>query len=105
MTSVHQPVEQRLGGRRYLLSSVRELMLGVCCVFRLFYVAPETTARFSRLDDRSRNRSPPCVNRSTTDRLADVTALYPPACTVPLSRDPNAGRSAWRVPPHARRHA
>jgi len=47
-------------GRRYL-SSERErwLRLGVCFWFRLFNVAPETTARFSYLDDRSRNRSPP----------------------------------------------
>ena len=36
-----------------------ELMLGVCFVFRLFYVDPETTARFSHLDDRSRSLSPP----------------------------------------------
>jgi hypothetical protein len=40
-----------------LVGSECELrMLGVCWCFRLFYVAPETTARFSRLDHRSRNR-------------------------------------------------
>jgi len=59
MTPAFQPAGLRLGGRRYFLRSERELRLGVCFWFRLFYVAPETTARFSRLDDRSRNRSPP----------------------------------------------
>src|SRR5579862_225160 len=72
MTPVNQPARLRLGGRRYLLSSVRELRLGVCFVFRLFYVAPETTARFSQLDDRSRNRSPPWLSSSRPVRAGDA---------------------------------
>ena len=79
MTPDHQPMEQRLGGRRYCLSSVRELRLGVCFVFRLFNVAPETTARFSQLDYRSRDLSPPCVGTAVR---SDDLALCPNA---PLS--------------------
>ena len=70
MTPVHQPVGLKLGGRRYRLSSDRELRLGVCFWFRLFNVAPETTARFSRLDDRSRDHSPPWLTGRRTDRAA-----------------------------------
>ena len=41
------------------LGSEAELRLAVCFWFRLFYVAPETTARFSYLDIQRRNQSPP----------------------------------------------
>src|ERR1700742_3894561 len=60
MTPKIRSVGRGPGGRRYL-SSDRELRLGVCFWFRLFNVVPETTARFSYLDDRSRNQSPPCM--------------------------------------------
>ncbi len=33
--------------------------VGVCIFFRLFFVDPETTARFSHFNRQSRNRSPP----------------------------------------------
>ena len=52
------------GRTGYVLSSQRELRLGICFLFRLFNVVPETTARFSRIDDQSRNRSPPYVVKS-----------------------------------------
>jgi hypothetical protein len=58
MASTFRSVGLRPGERRYL-SSERELRLGVCFWFRLFNVVPETTARFSYIDDRSRNQSPP----------------------------------------------
>jgi hypothetical protein len=64
MTPDYRSVGRGPGGRRYL-SSERELRLGVCFWFRLFNVAPETTARFSYLDDRSRNQSPPCLGLPT----------------------------------------
>ena len=60
MAPTFRSIGLRPGGRRYL-SSERELRLGVCFWFRLFNVVPETTARFSYLDDRSRNQSPPCL--------------------------------------------
>src|SRR5271169_1041974 len=63
-------------GRRYL-SSDRELRLGVCFWFRLFNVAPETTARFSYLDDRSRSQSPPGMGLLPT-ALIGPTILRPP---------------------------
>ncbi len=100
MTPVHQPVERRLGGRRYLLSSVRELVLGVCCVFRLFYVAPETTARFSQLDDRSRNLSPPPVGNATPwVGVRDSIGSVGPVCPVgtvgaPMQEEGNRRRPA-----------
>ena len=47
------------------LGSHCELRLGVCFWFRLFYVDPETTARFIRLEHRSRSQSPPCQCAST----------------------------------------
>ena len=58
MAPTFRSIGLRPGGRRYL-SSERELRLGVCFWFRLFNVAPETTARFSHLDDQSRSLSPP----------------------------------------------
>ena len=56
-------------------------------VFRLFYVAPETTARFSRLDDRSRNLAPPCQMT-----LSCVTS-------VPSGGDDQVRRRAAAAPP------
>jgi hypothetical protein len=58
MAPTFRSIGLRPGGRRYL-GSERELRLGVCFWFRLFNVAPETTARFSYIDDRSRSQSPP----------------------------------------------
>ena len=72
MTPKIRSVGRGPAGRRYL-SSERELwLLGVCFWFRLFNVAPETTARFSYLDDRSRSQSPPCmgISHGRFDRLA-----------------------------------
>jgi len=77
-----RPARRAGAGRTgYRLGSQRELRLGVCFVFRLFYVAPETTARFSRIDDRSRNRSPPLV----VPRLV-VPGLVVPGWTLPWYR-------------------
>jgi hypothetical protein len=53
------------------LGSKRELRLGICFVFRLFNVAPETTARFSHIDDQSRSLSPP------NGRATIITLLFP----------------------------
>jgi hypothetical protein len=52
-------------------------MLGICFVFRLFYVAPETTARFSHFDDQSRSLSPPRRSRCLADsnRCPQILAL------------------------------
>ncbi len=47
------------GRTSQFLGCERELRLGVYFLFRLFNVAPETTARFSHLDDQSRSLSPP----------------------------------------------
>ena len=66
MTPKIRSVGRGPAGRRYL-SSERELwLLGVCFWFRLFNVAPETTARFSYLDNRSRSQSPPCLGYPAT---------------------------------------
>ena len=64
MASTFRSIGLRPGERRYL-SSERELRLGVCFWFRLFNVVPETTARFSYIDDRSRNQSPPWCGLSS----------------------------------------
>jgi hypothetical protein len=64
MASTFRPIGLRSGERRYL-SSERELRLGVCFCFRLFNVVPETTARFSYIDDRSRSQSPPWFGLSS----------------------------------------
>src|ERR1700722_2088276 len=71
MTPKIRSVGRGPAGRRYL-SSDRELRLGVCFWFRLFNVAPETTARFSYLDDRSRIQSPPCMGTPL------ITVIRPP---------------------------
>jgi hypothetical protein len=65
MAPTFRSIGLRPGGRRYL-SSERELRLGVCFWFRLFNVVPETTARFSYINDRSRSQSPPCVGFQPT---------------------------------------
>jgi hypothetical protein len=49
------------GRTSQFLGCERELRLGVYFLFRLFNVAPETTARFSYIDDQSRSLSPPWV--------------------------------------------
>src|SRR5271170_4637375 len=98
MTPKIRSVGRGPAGRRYL-SSERELRLGVCFWFRLFNVAPETTARFSHLDDQRRDHSPPCraalrrtsiVPRAlgpTAGHLAVVPAgVASTSVEVPLSR-------------------
>ena len=72
--------------------------------FRLFNVVPETTARFSRLDDQSRSRSPPC--QGPTRRVYRRRALLGPlgrprACPRGTARR----RSGPRPPPAPRRRA
>src|ERR1700723_2693696 len=79
MAPTFRSIGLRPGGRRYL-GSERELRLGVYFWFRLFNVAPETTARFSYLDDQSRDQSPPGVislfmlnvARQPSQRTADL---------------------------------
>ena len=114
MTPVYQPVGLRLDGRRWCLGSVRELRLGVCFWFRLFNVAPETTARFSHIDDQSRNRSPPWgylhrpgpVGRHSPPSLPAAPHGPAPALVAPsgLSRRRRSVRRCGRPgPPRARR--
>ncbi len=64
-------------GRHCALSSDCELRLGICFCFRLFNVAPETTARFSHIDDRSRSLSPPWLHIEPCCPVVGVPA-YPP---------------------------
>src|SRR6516165_107397 len=86
MTPDIRSVGRGPGGRRYL-SSERELwLLGVCFWFRLFNVAPETTARFSYLDDRSRSQSPPLSwVADRLDRPMQSTACPRPALPGPAA--------------------
>ena len=63
MASTFRSGGLRPGERRYLSSEGARL--GVCFWFRLFNVVPETTARFSYIDDRSRNQSPPWCGLSS----------------------------------------
>jgi len=58
MTPVNCTVGLGTGGRCYL-SSKRQGRLGVYFWFRLFNVAPDTTARFFHQDDQRRDQSPP----------------------------------------------
>lgn len=58
------PAGLGLPGRTHNLKSGCEhqivlIDVGVCICFRLFFVDPETTARFSHFNRQSRNRSPP----------------------------------------------
>ena len=90
MASTFRSVGLKPGERRYL-SSERELRLGVCFWFRLFNVVPETTARFSYIDDRSRSQSPPWCVVPPADRLASPTILWDlsgPASPVDLLGGP-----------------
>ena len=94
MTPKIRSVGRGPAGRRYL-SSDRELRLGVYFWFRLFNVVPETTARFSYLDDRSRNQSPPCMGTPLIDLIRPIIlegrrpradALLWPAVYSPFQR-------------------
>src|SRR5580704_14504995 len=96
MTPVYQPVGLRLDGRRYCLGSERELRLGVCFWFRLFNVAPETTARFSYLDDRSRDHSPPRVSVAVHVMLLARHRSASRAARD-ASRSASRERIAWRL--------
>src|SRR5271170_8032523 len=94
MTPKIRSVGRGPAGRRYL-SSDRELRLGVCFWFRLFNVVPETTARFSYLDDRSRNQSPPCMGtplitaiRPTIVRDRERAGSHLPVGTISRSSGP-----------------
>src|ERR1700677_3441706 len=103
MAPTFRSIGLRPGGRRYL-GSERELRLGVCFWFRLFNVAPETTARFSYFDDRSRNQSPPCGSLSRPRWPAHpvygslVGSFSGPAPLVDLLGGP--GRFTLSVPGH-----
>jgi hypothetical protein len=68
MTPADRSVGLGTGGRCCYLGSKCELRLGICVGFRLFNVAPETTARFSYLDHRSRSLSPPGLAQPTPAR-------------------------------------
>jgi hypothetical protein len=102
MTPVNQSVRRGLGGRRYL-SSERERRLGVCFWFRLFNVAPETTARFSYLDDRSRSQSPPCVGTPSgrSGRSGQSTCARPAGRQGRTPRWPSGRSPWWPGPPPA----
>ena len=63
MAPTFRSIGLRPGGRRYL-SSERELRLGVCFWFRLFNVVPETTARFSYINDQNRSQITPVYGSS-----------------------------------------
>src|SRR5271165_5899283 len=89
MTPKIRSVGRGPAGRRYL-SSDRELRLGVCFWFRLFNVVPETTARFSYLDDRSRNQSPPCLG---------CRPLWPACPFYGFRLGPFDGRAGRAYPP------
>ncbi len=84
------PVPSRATGEdgRAALGSECKLRLGVCCVFRLFYVAPETTTRFS---DR-----PWGVSKPTRPRDRFYCARGSGNCTAGRGRKlrPRAGGSA-----------
>src|SRR5436190_23839926 len=56
------------------LGSHWQLRLGICFWFRLFNVVPETTARFIRLEHRSRSQSPPCQCASDRSRPPILSA-------------------------------
>src|ERR1700722_18168874 len=75
MAPTFRSIGLRPGERRYL-SSERELRLGVCFWFRLFNVVPETTARFSYIDNRSRSQSPPWFG-SLADRAVSPFIVRP----------------------------
>ena len=80
MTPADRSVGLGTGGRCCYLGSKCELRLGICVGFRLFNVAPETTARFSHLDDRSRSLSPPGrghADSRTARRRADGLRCRP----------------------------
>ena len=84
MTPRIRSVGRGPAGRRYL-SSDRELRLGVCFWFRLFNVVPETTARFSYIDDRSRNQSPPCPGLLATMVSPSILRAGDPAVRRPAN--------------------
>jgi hypothetical protein len=65
------------GRTSQFLGCERELRLGVYFLFRLFNVAPETTARFSHLDDQSRSLSPPGWS-IRSNGLPDRISILPP---------------------------
>src|SRR3954454_238233 len=71
------------------LGSECELRLGICFWFRLFNVVPETTARFSRINNRSRSQSPPCgcAHTSVTRQAREHSC--------PRRRPETAGPVAW----------
>src|SRR5688572_28975989 len=58
------------------------MCVGICVLFRLFNVAPETTARFSRICNQSRSLSPPCVVPART--APEGTAILPFAPPAPV---------------------
>jgi len=76
-----------------VLGCERELRLGVCFWFRLFNVAPETTARFSYIDDRSRSLSP---LGSSTGRTTCATRPHRTAWTGRDVPQPLSGGSSGR---------
>jgi len=98
MAPTFRSIGLRPGGRRYL-SSERELRLGVYFWFRLFNVVPETTARFSYIDDQSRSQSPPCQGFQPADLASPpILRLLHPAPHRLISLEARAAsRSASRL--------
>jgi len=98
------PARRAETGRTSLLSgSDRELRLGVCFWFRLFSVAPETTARFSHLDDQSRSLSPPLLGTPGPTRCLPMLPRPSVSATACLRPGPSSP-PAPLAPPPDRRH-
>jgi hypothetical protein len=104
MTPKTRSVGRGPAGRRYLSSEAELCVLGVCFWFRLFNVAPETTARFSYLDDRSRNQSPPfwvvAAPKGTSGRFGQ--SAHSRQLTGVTLR-PSGLAPWWPLPPHVPR--
>jgi len=88
------------GRTSQFLGCERELRLGVYFWFRLFNVDPETTARFSYIDDQSRSLSPPWGPPPTAHRVRpdhqSTGRTWP-------RRWPSLRRGAWSpTAPHGR---
>jgi len=108
------PVRGTEAGRTsQFLGCERELRLGVYFLFRLFNVGPETTARFSYIDDQSRSLSPPGCSSDRTRCPTETSSLPLPGPagsvgqrTLPLaaarasraaSRPASLVAMAWRL--------
>jgi hypothetical protein len=84
-----RPCGSRPGGRAAYLGSQCEVVFGTCWLFRFVNGAPETPARFQRLNTQRRNRFTPVgvVHKRYTARQ--------PTTTVPLPAIPR-GQRVWQ---------